>query len=36
VRWDAFVAAMAKRHPREPRKILGLVANVAIYYEYLR
>jgi hypothetical protein len=36
VRWDAFIAAIAKRHPREPRKLLGLVANFAIYYEYLR
>jgi hypothetical protein len=36
VRWDAFVTAIAKRYPREPRKRLGLVANFVIYYEYLR
>jgi|WetSurMetagenome_2_1015567.scaffolds.fasta_scaffold395616_2 hypothetical protein len=36
VRWDDFVAAISKRYPREPRKVVGLGANYAIYYEYLR
>jgi hypothetical protein len=36
VRWEAFVGAIARRYPREARGRLGQIANVAIYYEYLR
>jgi hypothetical protein len=36
VRWDGFVLAIAQRHRRERRELLGLIANFAIYYEYLR